>query len=70
VANSHRRCDAIKRQPDHALKNVRFLPVVTDPDKIPVSASTTSAPETGRQATSHPTIFVRFAAAQMVTNSR
>jgi len=59
--------DAIKRQPDHALKNVRFLPVVTDPDKILCVGINYKAhqEETGRQATSHPTIFVRFAAAQI-----
>jgi 2-keto-4-pentenoate hydratase/2-oxohepta-3-ene-1,7-dioic acid hydratase in catechol pathway len=59
--------DAIKRQPDHALKNVRFLPVITDPDKILCVGINYKAhqEETGRQATSHPTIFVRFAAAQI-----
>jgi len=59
--------DAIKRQPDHALKNVRFLPVITDPDKILCVGINYKAhqEETGRQATSHPTIFVRFAAAQV-----
>jgi 2-keto-4-pentenoate hydratase/2-oxohepta-3-ene-1,7-dioic acid hydratase in catechol pathway len=59
--------DAIKRQPDHALKNVRFLPVITDPDKILCVGINYKAhqQETGRQATSHPTIFVRFAAAQI-----
>lgn len=59
--------DAAKRQPDHALKNVRFLPVITDPDKILCVGINYKAhqEETGRQATSHPTIFVRFANAQI-----
>jgi 2-keto-4-pentenoate hydratase/2-oxohepta-3-ene-1,7-dioic acid hydratase in catechol pathway len=59
--------DAVKRQPDHALKNVRYLPVITDPDKILCVGINYKAhqEETGREATSHPTIFVRFAAAQI-----
>ena len=59
--------EALKRQPDHALKNVRFLPVITDPDKILCVGINYKAhqEETGRQPTSHPTIFVRFANAQV-----
>ncbi len=59
--------EAAKRQPDHALKNVRYLPVITDPDKILCVGINYKAhqEETGRDPTSQPTIFVRFAAAQI-----
>jgi len=59
--------EAITRQPDHALKNIRYLPVITEPDKILCVGINYKAhqEETGREATSHPTIFVRFAAAQI-----
>jgi 2-keto-4-pentenoate hydratase/2-oxohepta-3-ene-1,7-dioic acid hydratase in catechol pathway len=59
--------EAAKRPADHALKNIRFLPVITDPDKILCVGINYKAhqEETGRDPTSHPTIFVRFAAAQI-----
>ncbi len=59
--------DAAKRQPDHALRDVTYLPVVTNPDKILCVGINYKAhqEETGRDPTSHPTIFVRFAQAQI-----
>lgn len=59
--------DAAKRRPDHRLADVRYLPVITNPDKILCVGINYKAhqEETGREATSHPTIFVRFAGAQV-----
>jgi len=59
--------EAAKRKPDHALADVTYLPVITNPDKILCVGINYKAhqEETGRDPTSHPTIFVRFAAAQI-----
>jgi len=58
---------AAKRKPDHKLADVRYLPVITNPDKILCVGINYKAhqEETGRDPTSHPTIFVRFAGAQI-----
>ena len=49
------------------LSEIRYLPVITNPDKILCVGINYKAhrEETGREATSHPTIFVRFAGAQI-----
>ena len=59
--------DAAKQKADHALADVKYLPVITNPDKILCVGINYKAhqEETGRDPTSHPTIFVRFAAAQI-----
>jgi len=59
--------EAAKRKPDHKLADVRYLPVITNPDKILCVGINYKAhqEETGRDPTSHPTIFVRFAGAQI-----
>jgi 2-keto-4-pentenoate hydratase/2-oxohepta-3-ene-1,7-dioic acid hydratase in catechol pathway len=59
--------EAARRKPDHKLSDVRYLPVITNPDKILCVGINYKAhqEETGREATSHPTIFVRFAGAQI-----
>ena len=46
---------------------MKYLPVITNPDKILCVGINYKAhqEETGRDPTSHPTIFVRFAAAQI-----
>src|SRR5262245_7281360 len=52
---------------DHRLDAITYLPVITQPDKIMCAGINYKAhqEETGREATQHPTIFVRFAASQM-----
>jgi 2-keto-4-pentenoate hydratase/2-oxohepta-3-ene-1,7-dioic acid hydratase in catechol pathway len=59
--------EAARRKPDHKLADVRYLPVITNPDKILCVGINYKAhqEETGRDPTSHPTIFVRFAGAQI-----
>ena len=59
--------EAAKRKPDHKLADVHYLPVITNPDKILCVGINYKAhqEETGRDPTSHPTIFVRFAGAQI-----
>ena len=59
--------EASKRKPDHKLAEIRYLPVITNPDKILCVGINYKAhqEETGRDPTSHPTIFVRFAGAQI-----
>jgi len=59
--------DAATQKADHALADVKYLPVITNPDKILCVGINYRAhqEETGRDPTSHPTIFVRFAAAQI-----
>lgn len=59
--------EAAERGRDHALEDVTFLPVITAPDKILCAGINYRAhmEETGREPTDHPTIFVRFAAAQI-----
>ena len=59
--------DAVKQKPDHKLNDVKYLPVVTNLDKILCVGINYKAhqEETGRDPTSHPTIFVRFAEAQV-----
>lgn len=59
--------EAANQKPDHALADVRYLPVITNPDKILCVGINYKAhqEETGRDPTSHPTIFVRFAEAQI-----
>ncbi len=59
--------EAAKQKADHALADVKYLPVITNPDKILCVGINYKAhqEETGRDPTSHPTIFVRFAAAQI-----
>ncbi len=59
--------EAAKQKADHALSDVTYLPVITNPDKILCVGINYKAhqEETGRDPTSHPTIFVRFAAAQI-----
>ena len=59
--------EAAKRQPDHKLADITYLPVITNPDKILCVGINYKAhqEETGRDPTSHPTIFVRFAGAQI-----
>jgi 2-keto-4-pentenoate hydratase/2-oxohepta-3-ene-1,7-dioic acid hydratase in catechol pathway len=59
--------DAAKQKADLALADVKYLPVITNPDKILCVGINYKAhqEETGRDPTSHPTIFVRFAAAQI-----
>ena len=53
--------------PDHALADVRFLPTITNPDKILCVGLNYKAhqEETGRGGEDSPTIFVRFAEAQI-----
>ena len=52
---------------DYALDQVRFLPTIPDPDKILCVGLNyrEHQEETGRGGEAHPTIFVRFAAAQV-----
>jgi 2-keto-4-pentenoate hydratase/2-oxohepta-3-ene-1,7-dioic acid hydratase in catechol pathway len=59
--------EATKRKPDHKLADIRYLPVITNPDKILCVGINYKAhqEETRRDPTSHPTIFVRFAGAQI-----
>ncbi len=59
--------EAAKRKPDVKLADVTYLPVITNPDKILCVGINYKAhqEETGRDPTSHPTIFVRFAGAQI-----
>ena len=59
--------EAAKQKADYALADVKYLPVITNPDKILCVGINYKAhqEETGRDPTSHPTIFVRFAAAQI-----
>lgn len=59
--------EAAKQKPDVALRDVKYLPVVTNPDKVLCVGINYKAhqEETGRDPTSHPTIFVRFAEAQV-----
>ena len=54
-------------RPDHPLNEITYLPVITHPDKILCAGINYKAhqQETGRDATTHPTMFVRFAASQM-----
>jgi 2-keto-4-pentenoate hydratase/2-oxohepta-3-ene-1,7-dioic acid hydratase in catechol pathway len=56
-----------KVAPDYALDEVEFLPVITHPDKVLCVGLNYKAhqEETGRAATDHPTIFVRFASSQV-----
>ncbi len=58
---------ASESQPAHALSDVTLLPPITDPDKILCIGLNYRAhqQETGRGGEDHPTIFVRFAAAQV-----
>jgi 2-keto-4-pentenoate hydratase/2-oxohepta-3-ene-1,7-dioic acid hydratase in catechol pathway len=59
--------EAAKQKPDHVLRDVTYLPVIPNPDKILCVGINYKAhqEETGRQATSHPTIFLRLAQAQI-----
>ncbi len=59
--------EASKQRTDHLLRDVKYLPVITHPDKILCVGINYKAhqEETGRDPTSHPTIFVRFAQAQI-----
>ena len=59
--------EASRAKADHALASIKYLPVITQPDKILCAGINYKShmEETGREATAHPTIFVRFAAAQM-----
>jgi 2-keto-4-pentenoate hydratase/2-oxohepta-3-ene-1,7-dioic acid hydratase in catechol pathway len=52
---------------DHAIDAVTYLPVITNPDKIMCAGINYKShqEETGRDATTHPTIFVRFASSQI-----
>lgn len=54
-------------EPDAAVGEVRFLPVVPDPDKILCVGLNYEAHrlETGRPESRHPTLFVRFASSQV-----
>jgi 2-keto-4-pentenoate hydratase/2-oxohepta-3-ene-1,7-dioic acid hydratase in catechol pathway len=56
-----------KVRPDYAFDEIEFLPVITRPDKILCVGLNYKAhqEETGRDPTDHPTIFVRFASAQI-----
>ena len=55
------------KEPDYALNEIRFLPPILDPDKILCVGLNyrEHQQETGRGGEDHPTIFVRFAAAQV-----
>ncbi len=59
--------EAKNAKPDHRLDAVRFLPVITKPDKILCAGINYKAhqEETGREPTAQPTLFTRFAASQM-----
>jgi 2-keto-4-pentenoate hydratase/2-oxohepta-3-ene-1,7-dioic acid hydratase in catechol pathway len=59
--------EAARAKPDHALSEVRYLPVIPKPDKILCAGINYKAhqEETGREATAHPTLFTRFAASQV-----
>ena len=54
-------------EPDYALNEIRFLPPILDPDKILCVGLNyrEHQQETGRGGEDNPTIFVRFAAAQV-----
>ena len=58
---------ALNQQADISLKDIEYLPVIPNPDKILCAGVNYKAhrEETGREATAHPTIFTRFAASQM-----
>ncbi|MCY4143645.1 MAG: fumarylacetoacetate hydrolase family protein [Gammaproteobacteria bacterium] len=58
---------ASENEPTHTLSDVTLLPPITDPDKILCVGLNYRAhqQETGRGGEDHPTIFVRFAAAQV-----
>jgi len=58
---------ASARKADVALADVRYLPVITNPDKILCAGLNYKdhQAETGRGGEPYPTIFVRFAAAQV-----
>ena len=55
------------RDPDYALSEIQFLPVVIHPDKIMCAGINYKAhqEETGRDPTAQPTIFTRFASTQV-----
>ncbi len=57
----------IGTEPDYALADISFLPTITNPDKILCVGLNYKAhqEETGRGGEDNPTIFVRFAEAQM-----
>jgi len=61
---------AMARRPDVPLAQVRYLPVITNPDKILCAGLNyrDHQAETGRGGEPYPTIFVRFAAAQVAHN--
>jgi 2-keto-4-pentenoate hydratase/2-oxohepta-3-ene-1,7-dioic acid hydratase in catechol pathway len=61
---------AAMRAADAPLAGLRFLPVITDPDKILCAGLNyrEHQAETGRGGEPYPTIFVRFAAAQVAHN--
>ena len=56
-----------REYPQHSLADVTLLPPITDPEKILCVGLNYKAhqQETGRGGEDHPTIFVRFAAAQV-----
>jgi len=53
-------------KPDAKLADIKYLPVIPNPDKIFMAGVNYHAhrEEAGRQETEHPTIFARFAASQ------
>ena len=59
--------EAARAKVDHALTAIKYLPVITQPDKILCAGINYKShmEETGREATAQPTIFTRFAAAQI-----
>src|SRR5262249_1726839 len=59
--------EASRAKADHAPPSIKYLPVITQPDKILWAGINYKShmEETGREATAHPTIFTRFAAAQI-----
>jgi 2-keto-4-pentenoate hydratase/2-oxohepta-3-ene-1,7-dioic acid hydratase in catechol pathway len=59
--------DAARAKADVALSEIRYLPVIPNPDKILCAGVNYKAhmEETGREATAQPTIFTRFAASQV-----
>ncbi len=61
---------AMARPADLTLDGLRYLPVITNPDKILCAGLNYKAhqEETGRGGEPYPTIFVRFAAAQVAHN--
>ena len=61
---------ALARPADLMLNDLRYLPVITHPDKILCAGLNYKAhqEETGRGGEPYPTIFVRFAAAQVAHN--